>query len=936
MPFRFVHTTDGRGKPSVKQVAEVLWLVAKFLAEVADVGRFHEVLPRYLRKPLHQDLMDMMGLGPTPAAPAAAGAAASAGGAGPNTADAGDGIPVQIDRASFRSKLFLVPPEPHGGSSSSSDEDGSGEDSDGDDASSTTSVKPDGDGAEEEDEEEQRQRWEQEEAAALQRANAALIAHDTSHYYLKRWVWMQFPWLVMANTALALRLFLSRPEDEPTVASAPSTSSSSSMPPAPPATAATAAAAAAAAAAEGGKQHRFPRGRAGSDGAFRRMWTVKKVDPSRVVSSSPADAHVLRTMVHSSVLRIAPHAGTAERLAQSICAEDRLLSRKRGEEETADAAMHVREEEAKEAAAAADEAAHTLLVAPGLPMTLQEKRLAESNKRVARLRSIFDRVVEDRALMAAQLARLERAAAARDQHDRAILAGIHEGELMVEALALRLRRLQDANTEAAALMVYYKLVIAQCLEKNPVKDTKRVESVERQVALASFQLRSLIYQRDRVAGERVAIEEEGIPKAQAQLEQVRQERARVRERLTFFRRQALPGSSSRLAAPSSHSQALVSMLATTTLFLKGVLPPHSPDRVSSSSSWARVAAAAQRASPTPSSPSKGERAPGSDGGNGKGSSSTSSTSSSSMPEAPAPPKLTPYQSVFAASRAQRLCTGMERLFELSGVDAQRAPEDDGPKPPAPEEAAGKIVHKFKNVRKLNNSFLAECRDLEARITDLRGALQAQERKAAASSIDRRPVLDGGDATDVEQQLPHREQGELEALIHEEGQRCARFAAMSTTANEMLDRVKVRNMQHPPKGRLGITDQTTHTIHRRRPASTTWRGWWPAIPRRCPWRRCGPRTGSTRTSTRTRTCTRPSAPSTSASPPSRRLSCWRPTRWRTARSRSLPPQHERQLAVVVEAAGRASPRSTTASTPSSSRCWTSPPPRRQLPPLGGGG
>ena len=113
LPFTPTHartrTTEGRGKPSIKQLAEALWLIAKFLAEFADVGRFNETLPRYLRKPLHPELMDMMGLAPTAAAvaPTVAGGAAGA----PD----GDGLPVQIDRASFRSKLFLLPPEQDAG-----------------------------------------------------------------------------------------------------------------------------------------------------------------------------------------------------------------------------------------------------------------------------------------------------------------------------------------------------------------------------------------------------------------------------------------------------------------------------------------------------------------------------------------------------------------------------------------------------------------------------------------------------------------------------------------------------------------------------------------------------------------------------------------------------------------------------------------------------
>lgn len=797
LPFTPTHartrTTEGRGKPSIKQLAEALWLIAKFLAEFADVVRFNETLPRYLRKPLHPELMDMMGLAPTAAAvaPTVAGGAAGA----PD----GDGLPVQIDRASFRSKLFLLPPEQDAGAAT--DDESEDEDGEGDDASSTASSaasKPAGSAANEEDEEEQRQRREKEEAEAVQRANAALIAHDTSHYYLKRWVWMQFPWLVLANTTLALQLFLGSPEEATPPPAASAQISTVALPSSPLPTS------------PSPTRRRLAHRRVTSvDGPFRRLWAVKKVDPSRVVCGSSSDAHVLRTMVQSSVLHIAPHAETAERLARAICAEDRVMSK---EEEDDDALLHAAPgQEARAAAAAAeqeDDAAHTLLLSTGLPVTLCEKRLTECNKRVARLRSILDRVVEDRALMAAQLERLARAATVRDQHDRAILEGIQEGELMIEALALRLRRLQDANTEAAALTAYYKLIIAQCLEKNPVKDTKRVESVERQVALASFQLRSLIHQRDRVAGEHVVIEEEEIPKAHAQLEQVRQERARVRERLTLFRRRGPLNGSTGL--PSSNSQALMAMLTTTTLFLKGVLPAHGPARKEPQPAQQLLSPAISADNPSPPPPPPRHTTPVSTQEQPPAAADGSNISSTA--EVPAAPKLTPYQSVFAASRAQRLCAGIERLFELSDVDNLCEPrgssttssnsssmEYGAPTPVPAPEAADKIVHKFKNVQKLNKSFLGECRELEARIAELRGALQAQERRAAASSIDKRPVHDGsggggsagtdGESTSVEQ-LPHREPGELEALIHEEEQRCARYHAMKTNAHKMLDRVKV--------------------------------------------------------------------------------------------------------------------------------------------------
>ena len=88
---------------------------------------------------------------------------------------------------------------------------------------------------------------------------------------------------------------------------------------------------------------------------------------------------------------------------------------------------------------------------------------------------------------------------------------IETGEYVIEALQVRLARMQAAVFEGEALGGFYSLIIEQCI-KNPAKDGKRLECLDQQLALATSQLRDLTRQRHTVYMEKEHIEKEEIKK----------------------------------------------------------------------------------------------------------------------------------------------------------------------------------------------------------------------------------------------------------------------------------------------------------------------------------------------------------------------------------------------------------------------------------------
>lgn len=114
--------------------------------------------------------------------------------------------------------------------------------------------------------------------------------------------------------------------------------------------------------------------------------------------------------------------------------------------------------------------------------------------------------------MTSHLRDLTNLASIRDKHEIAILGDMQAGEVMIQALYMRLRRLNDAIMEATALRGYYQCIIEECMLKNPVKDTKRLQSLGRQVALAKSQAQSLINQKNLLSLEKEWIEKEEMVK----------------------------------------------------------------------------------------------------------------------------------------------------------------------------------------------------------------------------------------------------------------------------------------------------------------------------------------------------------------------------------------------------------------------------------------
>jgi len=134
---------------------------------------------------------------------------------------------------------------------------------------------------------------------------AAALATDTgSYYHFKRWMWLQFPWIALANTKLALKLYttttnpfsilitdasqLSENKDNPS--GTPPQSISTIKPACDP------------------------------SATFKRMWMVKRNDPSQPLvpgKKPPMSQTVFNSMLKSCTDNLAPHTEATDRLVQS-------------------------------------------------------------------------------------------------------------------------------------------------------------------------------------------------------------------------------------------------------------------------------------------------------------------------------------------------------------------------------------------------------------------------------------------------------------------------------------------------------------------------------------------------------------------------------------------------------------------------------------------
>jgi hypothetical protein len=152
-----------------------------------------------------------------------------------------------------------------------------------------------------------------------------LTKDNTAYYYFKRWIWVQFPWIALANTELALKYF---GRMEPDLVEGPETDNMDN---------------------HARKALPEPSPRRGNKkgpmvevktrkrnldplATFRRMWLVKKQDPSRVsrINLSPLQ---FGTMVKACINHLSPSADNVARLVEGAYADKadlsmRLVSRK--------------------------------------------------------------------------------------------------------------------------------------------------------------------------------------------------------------------------------------------------------------------------------------------------------------------------------------------------------------------------------------------------------------------------------------------------------------------------------------------------------------------------------------------------------------------------------------------------------------------------------
>jgi len=750
---------------STQTLADMLRLVGRFLADFAESVIFRSPFPRYLRKPLDLALMEM----------------------------------VSVDKKedeSLASKLFLrpLPPPSSQKQKLGSDDDDVSDDEDsekGEDGQPQDFQRPVGDWEDAEEEDDGTDESEQARQRRLRRlenmqSRAALAAMDSAYYYFKRWFWIQFPWMALANVDLALRQYLE--EEELTEYS---TYSSKPSPPKPQlgltvhedggsviadSTGLTLAASTSALSPPRAGPHR------GLEQPL--VWTINKQDPTLIRALAPESIQ-FRTMVKSSTLHLAPHAANAPRLVDALFHDDPGLvkqvkrlgssaSRGKGGEEDGRDSDNDDDERDNE------DGIQTIFVSgcSGFLSTRREKRVQHSDRRVARLRAILDQVRAERSSMQVQLTALERQAVARDLHDGQTLRDMETGEFLMQALLMRLRRLGEALTEAKALGWYLEKIVEQCLLKNPVNDPQRLDALDKQVNLATSQCDSLHRHRSLVIAEKDHLEAEEVVKVQRQLDHFAAKRRQVQERLDQIRRHRHQQQST--MAATSHRRTLQHAMA----FL-----------------------------------SRGLKAEG--GGkqfHGRGSHILHPTATSTPAEADSrhhPKKLTAFQSIFAAKRSERVRMGMEKLFEMSGVNATGPAVEDGLNGAGAgvatttgataaaacsdytEFAAQCVIRMFRRVHKSNKVFLDDAHGLEAKVSSLRAQLQAQETKLANSTLDTTATSMGMvAATAISPSLTLTTASSLSSLlpttaaIHEQESRCANYRDLSAGVQEVLDQLKM--------------------------------------------------------------------------------------------------------------------------------------------------
>ena len=753
---------------STQTLADMLRLVGRFLADFAEAVIFRSPFPRYLRKPLDLALMEM----------------------------------VSVDKKEdepLASKLFLrpLPPPPSQKQKHGSDDDDASGDEDvekGEDDPPQDAQGPVGDWEDAEEEDDGTDESDQARQRRLRRlenmqSRAALAAMDSAYYYFKRWFWIQFPWMALANVDLALRQYLEEELAESALYSTYSTKPSPAVPQL-----------GLTAREDGGSETADaigltlaasttaaspPRALANRGREQPLVWTINKQDPTRIRALAPESVQ-FRTMVKSSTLHLAPHAANAPRLVDALFHDDpglikqttkMLGSAGSGSGGDEDGRDNDNDDDERDR----EDGLQTVFVSGcrGFLSTRREKRVQHSDRRVARLRAMLDQVKAERSSMQVQLTALERQALARDLHDGQTLRDMETGEFLMQALLMRLRRLTESLTEANALGWYFEKLVEQCLLKNPVDDPQRLDALDKQVDLATSQCDSLQHHRSLIIAEKEHLEAEEVAKVQRQLDHLSAKRRHVQERLDQIHRHRHHQQS--VMAATSHRRTLRHAMSFLSRGLKG----------EGGEKQLRG-----RSSHTLHPPNA----------------RSSAAEADSLTQ---PKKLTAFQSIFAAKRSERVRMGMEKLFKMSGVNAAAPAAADGSNGAGAavvattattaavacddytEFSAQCVIRMFRRVQKSNKVFLDDAHGLEAKLLSLRSQLQAQETKLVNSTLDTTttsttaaamassPSLTATTISSSSPLLPA-----TAAAIQEEESRCANYRELSAGLHEALDQLKM--------------------------------------------------------------------------------------------------------------------------------------------------
>ena len=169
--------------------------------------------------------------------------------------------------------------------------------------------------------------------------------------------------------------------------------------------------------------------------------------------------------------------------------------------------------------------AHTSMFA----VSAEETRKADSMARLTKLRKAYNQILGHKNRKKSLLEEMTRSIAAREDQDMHIAQTVSVGERTMDALEIRLKRMQVELRASEALGDFYKRIIFHAGDtKNPSCEKLKLQEMEQQVGLSRLQVKDLLQKRQGLY-----LEKEHIDKVE--IREIKQKRRECNGLLTYDR-----------------------------------------------------------------------------------------------------------------------------------------------------------------------------------------------------------------------------------------------------------------------------------------------------------------------------------------------------------------------------------------------------------------